>query len=214
MHAVTRDFHAAEIRMRQADHHAANTAVLDQQIGAATQHHEGNSVFTADFEHRRQFRFRRGFNVKIRRTADAQGGFLRQRFVLAQNRRRRKRPGQRRQKLFCAARHRFAQPRRKFVRGSGNVAGAEKQHQVARLHRRAHGAGQIIQPPDKFDRSAPGAHGFGEPRAVDAGNFRLVRGIDFRQPEFVRVAETSREFFRNRHHWNRAAQGKKIRKFA
>ena len=86
--ALADDLHAAEIRMRQTDHHAANPGVFDEQVGAAAQHHERNFALAADFQDRRQFGFRGRFDVKVGRAADAQRGLLRQRLVASQDRRR------------------------------------------------------------------------------------------------------------------------------
>ena len=76
-----RDFDPAEVRVRQANHHAAKTAVAHQQIRAAAQHEKAQLLFGAKLQHRRQIRFRRRLDVEVRRTADPQGGVSGQRFV-------------------------------------------------------------------------------------------------------------------------------------
>ena len=80
------------------------------------------------------------------------------------------------------------------MRGPGNVAGADKEHQVARLRRGAHRFPQRLQRLDEFGLLTLGAHRLGQQQAVDAGDLRFAGAIDFRQPEFVRVRKTAREF--------------------
>ena len=80
------------------------------------------------------------------------------------------------------------------MRDFGDVACPQKQHRIARLHRRAHRGAQVIQRADEFHRLALRAHGAGQQRPVHARNLRLARGINFREPELVRAGETSREF--------------------
>ena len=100
MQPVICDVHAAEIRMRQGNDHAANTAIVDEQVRAAAQNHESDLVLHADNQDRGEFGLRRRLDVTIGRAADAQRGFFCKRFVLSEHRRGRERGGERREKQF------------------------------------------------------------------------------------------------------------------
>ena len=75
-------FDPAEMRTRQANNHAPNSAIFDQQIRAATQHRERQLMFGAKLQHLCQVRFRRGLNIKIGLAADAQRCAACQRLIL------------------------------------------------------------------------------------------------------------------------------------
>ena len=75
------------------------------------------------------------------------------------------------------------------MRGFRDVAGTEKQNQIARLQRRAQRAHDISQGGHVIDRLPMRSNSFGERRAIRPGDFRLTRGIDFGQEKFVRVGK-------------------------
>jgi hypothetical protein len=70
----SQNFYPAKTRMGQANHHAANPAVPNQQIGAAPQNHHGRAPLPANPHDARQITFRRRLHVNVGATASAQGG--------------------------------------------------------------------------------------------------------------------------------------------
>src|SRR6185295_4853432 len=81
MQSFAVDFHPAEVWMPEAYHDATDPAVLDEQVRAAPENHEGKPALLAEPEQRAQFGFGSRLDIKVRRTADAQSRFPRQRFV-------------------------------------------------------------------------------------------------------------------------------------
>ncbi len=67
--------------MGQANHHAANAAVTNQQIGASPQKHHGRLVFAANLHDAGQITFRGWLHIDIGAAAGAQGGPFGQRFA-------------------------------------------------------------------------------------------------------------------------------------
>ena len=95
--------------------------------------------------------------------------------------------------MFPRGRHFLPQLRREFARRARDVAGAEEHDQVAGLQGSADGTAQIVQRADEFRRLSLRAHRLGQQRPVDAGNLRLARRIDLRQPQFIRAGKACRE---------------------
>ena len=87
------NFNFAEMRLRQANHHAAKSAVAHEQIRAATENEKRHFVFAAKFHDAGQIFFVRRLDINIRRPADAQRRVLRQRLVAPNHRRARNAAG-------------------------------------------------------------------------------------------------------------------------
>ncbi len=75
--------------------------------------------------------------------------------------------------------------------GLRDVARAQEQNQITRQHSSTHGARQFLERGNPLHRLALCLNGFGEPSAVDPGDFGFTGGIDFSDPEPICAGETS-----------------------
>ena len=110
----------------EANHHAPNAAIFDQQIRAATQDRKRQLLLGAELQDGCQIGFRGRLDVEISAPAYSQCGAFGQRLIGAHNRIGRKFFREAGEQQFFWHHGFFAEFGGQFVRGLGDVAGAEK----------------------------------------------------------------------------------------
>src|SRR5262245_35268240 len=94
MKMVPGNFDTAEMLLSKADHHSAKPAIPHEQIGPSPQHKVWHAALTAIFDARTRILIVGGFEVNIRRAADAESCSPGKRLAPTDNRSGGKAPGQ------------------------------------------------------------------------------------------------------------------------